>query len=108
MAFKINIYTDSTHTKAIEMKGNDVFAAIDYAKQNLVNVNQYATIVHALEVIAVVSSESEPADGFECPECPEFNEYKCPEFCSIEEAFDGFIQDLKDCGVFELYKGLDD
>ena len=108
MSFDINIYTDSTETKHLHMRGNDAFAAIDYAKQNLVNVNQYATILHAGEVIAVVSSEAEPADEFECPECPEFNEYKCPEFCSIEDAFDGFIQDLKDCGMFELYKGLED
>lgn len=108
MAFEITIYTDSTETKQLSMWGNDVFAAIDYAKQNLINVNQWATIMHANEIIAVVSSEAEPADEFECPECPEFDGYKCPEFCSIEEAFDGFIQDLKDCGVYDLFKGLED
>lgn len=105
MGFDIHIYTDSTNTKKLHMKGNEVFAAIDYAKQNLVNVNQYAIIHHAGEIIAVISSEAEPADEFECPECPEFDGYKCPEFCSIEEAFDGFIQDLKDCGVYDLFKG---
>lgn len=92
MAFDINIYTDSTETEHLRMRGNDAFAAIDYAKQNLVNVNQYATILHAGEVIAVVSSEAEPAEYYECPEIHD-----------IEEALDSLLQDLTD-----FYNGLDD
>lgn len=102
MGFDIYIYTDSTNTKKLHMKGNDVFAAIDYAKQNLVNVNQYATILHAGEVIAVVSSEAEPADEFSASLVSE-----CPEIRDMEEAFDVFIQDLKRCG-FNIDNGLDD
>ena len=96
MAFDIKIYTDSTNTKKLTMGGSDVFAAIDYTRQNLVNVNQYAVILHANEVIAVVSSEAEPS------EC-----YECPEIRDMEDAFDDFIRDLKYCG-FNIDKGLDD
>lgn len=102
MPFDINIYTDSTETKHLHMRGNDAFAAIDYAKQNLVNVNQYATILHAGEVIAVVSSEAEPADEFSASLLSE-----CPEIRDIEDAFDDFIQGLKECG-FNIDNGLED